>query len=51
MVNIREIKPYPVKTGGCVIWLTQKGDFMLKNRVLKDRFMNPHTDLSLISLG
>ena len=51
MVNIREIEPYSVKTGGCVIWLTQKGDFMLKNRVLKDCFVDPHPDLTTISLG
>ena len=31
MVNIREIEPYPVKTGGCVIWLIQKGDLCSKN--------------------
>ena len=49
--NIQEVRPFPVKTGSSVIWLTHKCDFHLGDGVLNDCFVNPHSDLTLISMG
>ena len=43
--NIRNITPKPVKTGGNVVFLAQKCDLLLKDRVLQDCYVNPHSDM------
>jgi hypothetical protein len=47
--NIRKIKPIPVKTGGNVVWITEMGDLMLADRILINCYINPHSDMTLIS--
>jgi len=49
--NLRQIKPYPIKTAGGIVWLSSAGDLVVKNYVFRNCLVNHHLELTLLSEG
>jgi hypothetical protein len=52
VINLRKVKPLPCRIAKGFMWLDTKGDAMLPGGlVLRDGYINPHNDITLISDG
>jgi hypothetical protein len=52
VTHLRKVKPVPCRIAKGFMWLDTKGDAVLPNGlVLRDGFVNPHNEISLISEG
>jgi hypothetical protein len=50
--NLRKVKPVPCRIAKGFMWLDTKADVILPNgMMLRDGFINPHNDITLVSEG
>jgi hypothetical protein len=52
VINIHRVDPVPCRIAKGFMWLDTKGDLVFKDgTVMRDGFVNPHHDMSLVSEG